>query len=131
VPADPAVEAVIEATILMSGLAFESGGLSIAHALQRGFSAIPALSGWLHGELVALGLLVQLAAANSPDLVPIRSLCGRLGLPTSPNDIGCTTHDLALIADTTLQKAPYVRNFSRSISARMLKEAMALLDEKI
>src|SRR5690606_37271703 len=52
---DEAVEAVVEATVLMSGLAFESGGLSIAHALTRGFTAEPAFAKALHGELVGFG----------------------------------------------------------------------------
>lgn len=34
---DAAFENIVEATILLSGLGFESGGLSIAHSLTRGF----------------------------------------------------------------------------------------------
>ena len=38
----PAFERAVEAMILLSGLGFESGGLSIAHALTRGLPASPA-----------------------------------------------------------------------------------------
>ena len=46
--------------ILLSGLGFESGGLSIAHALTRGLPRIAGLATSAHGLQVALGLLVQL-----------------------------------------------------------------------
>jgi len=54
----------VEAAILLSGLAVESGRLSIAHSLVRGFSVMPQLSGLLHGEMVALGTLTQLDAGQ-------------------------------------------------------------------
>ena len=57
---NPAFERAVEAMILMSGLGFESGGLSIAHALTRGLSKISGVEKALHGMQVALGLLVQL-----------------------------------------------------------------------
>lgn len=67
---DAAFENIVEATILLSGLGFESGGLSIAHSLTRGFSAIPSLNGALHGEQVAFGLLTQLCLEQrSPEFL--------------------------------------------------------------
>src|SRR5690606_33407810 len=56
----PAFERTVEAMILMSGLGFESGGLSIAHALTRGLPHVPGVATALHGLQVAVGLLVQL-----------------------------------------------------------------------
>ena len=52
-----AFERLLEATILLSGLAFENGGLSVAHSLTRGTSALHAIHehGALHGEEVAFG----------------------------------------------------------------------------
>lgn len=81
---DEAFERVVEAAVLLSGLAFESGGLSIAHAMVRGLSVMPALGGLLHGEMVALGTLTQLAAGQG-SAEEIRALAGffrRIGLPT-------------------------------------------------
>src|SRR5699024_5898464 len=58
----PAVEQVVEANTLLSGLGFESGGLAAAHAIHNGFTA---LSGEIHhlthGEKVAFGTMAQLA----------------------------------------------------------------------
>lgn len=57
----PAFEAVIEANTLLSGIGFESGGLSIAHALHN---AIVSLWGneikGSHGQIIALTTLQQL-----------------------------------------------------------------------
>lgn len=61
----PALEQIVEANTLLSGLGFESGGLAAAHAIHNGFTA---LSGEIHhlthGEKVAFGTLVQLALEN-------------------------------------------------------------------
>ncbi len=40
----PALESVVEANTLLSGLGFESGGLAAAHAIHNGFTA-------LHGDI--------------------------------------------------------------------------------
>src|SRR5699024_11759781 len=63
--ATPALEQVVEANTLLSGLGFESGGLAAAHAIHNGFTA---LDGEIHhltnGEKVAFGTLVQLTLEN-------------------------------------------------------------------
>uniref|UniRef100_UPI002FE393A9 glycerol dehydrogenase n=1 Tax=Noviherbaspirillum sp. TaxID=1926288 RepID=UPI002FE393A9 len=59
-----AVERAVEASVLLSGLGFESGGLSLSHALTRGFTAHPQLGKYLHGELVGFGTIVQLIAED-------------------------------------------------------------------
>lgn len=53
-----AFDHLIEAVLLMSGLGFESGGLSIAHAMTRGLSKIPrrtAAGAWLASRLWLAG----------------------------------------------------------------------------
>jgi glycerol dehydrogenase len=49
----------------MSGLGFESGGLSIAHAMTRGLSKVPGSREAMHGQQVAYGLLLQLMLEGS------------------------------------------------------------------
>jgi glycerol dehydrogenase len=79
------VERVVEATVLLSGVGFESGGLSLAHALVRGLSPHPVIGRFLHGEMVAFGTLVQLVAEGRPhdELVAHAQLTRRLGLPVN------------------------------------------------
>ena len=62
----PALEDVVEATIYLSGLGFENGGLAAAHAVNDGFAQEPQAHGMYHGEKVAFGTLVQLVLATAP-----------------------------------------------------------------
>jgi len=56
---DDSLEAIVEASVLLSGLCFENGGLSIAHSMTRGLSALPGTADELHGLQVAYGTMVQ------------------------------------------------------------------------
>ena len=56
-----ALERVVEANTLLSGLGFESGGLAAAHSVAQALTVVPEIQqNYLHGEMVALGLLTQL-----------------------------------------------------------------------
>ncbi len=46
----PALEAVVEANTLLSGLGFESGGLAAAHAIHDGLTALEPTHKMMHGE---------------------------------------------------------------------------------
>lgn len=127
---DAAFERVVEACVLLSGLAFESGGLSIAHSMVRGFSTVPELAGLLHGEMVALGTLTQIAAGqgDADELRALAAFFRRLGLPTSFADFGLTDEAVfARMAEISLG-APYATNFLRKLSATDLVQAMRLVD---
>ena len=86
----PALEKVIEANILLSGIGFESGGLSAAHAIQNGLSALEQTRRYYHGEKVAFGTLCMLILTDqAPQLIDeIYDFCENLGLPTTLADIG-------------------------------------------
>lgn len=126
----PEVESVIEAAVLLSGLAFENGGLSIAHSLTRGFSVIPAMQPFLHGEQVGFGTLVQLAM--TPDAEAERDefarLLAELGLPRRLSDFGGTGQDAQTIADVTFETSPYIRNFERPVTAAFIAGAIRGLE---
>lgn len=63
----PALESVVEANTLLSGLGFESGGLAAAHAIHNGFTALEGdIHHMTHGEKVAFGTLVQLSLEKNP-----------------------------------------------------------------
>ena len=86
----PALEAVVEANTLLSGLGFESGGLAIAHAIHNGFTAIPGPIHTLsHGEKVAYGTLTQLILEEAPKEMLDRylNLYQKLGLPMTLKDL--------------------------------------------
>lgn len=62
----PAVERLVEANTLLSGLGFESAGLAVAHSVHNGLTMLGPTHDFLHGEKVAFGLLVQLAVEGPP-----------------------------------------------------------------
>jgi len=86
----PAVEAIVEANTLLSGLGFESGGLAAAHAVHNGFTALPATHAMLHGEKVAFGTLTQLVLEGRPaaDIDRVLGFCRDVGLPVCFADLG-------------------------------------------
>jgi len=88
----PALENIIEANILLSGLGFESAGLGGAHAIHDGLTLLPGTHGYFHGEKVAFGTICQLVLENAPaeELKEVLQFCVELGLPVCLEDIGVT-----------------------------------------
>ena len=86
----PALENIIEANILLSGLGFESGGLAAAHAIYNGLSIIEETHKYFHGEQVAFGTLVQLVLENASEseINEVLDFCIEVGLPVCLSDIG-------------------------------------------
>ena len=62
----PAVEKIIEANALLSGIGFESAGLAGAHAIHNGLTVLEECHHMYHGEKVAFGTLAQLVLENVP-----------------------------------------------------------------
>jgi len=124
----PAFERAVEAMILMSGLGFESGGLSIAHALTRGLPRIAGVATALHGLQVAVGLLVQLDLEQRDDdmLARLRRWYGKVGLPASLRDLGATTPDRQAIdeAAALTLKARHAAHFPHPLTQRELADAL-------
>lgn len=103
---DAALEAVVEANILMAGLGFENGGLALAHGLTRGLVRTPIVDRALHGFHVAYGLLVQLAVEGRDEafIADIEGFYRQIGLPLSLANLGMTAPqpaDIAAIAAFT------------------------------
>lgn len=126
------VEAVVEASVLLSGLAFESGGLSLAHALLRGLTALPGCASFLHGELVAYGTLVQMVhEGRQPDEIAEHSDFYRAtGLPRALADVSSAPVDdegRRLVARLTCE-APYIGNLVRPADEEAILTAMREVD---
>ena len=123
---DDAVERVVEATVLFSGLGFEACGLSMAHALTRGLGAHPRIGRALHGELVAFGTIAQLLAEERPagEVRTHVELTRRLGLPVTLAQLGAPSLDAAEVQEIARLSctAPHMANLSpRADEARVAK----------
>jgi glycerol dehydrogenase len=86
----PALDHIVEANTLLSGLGFESAGLAAAHSIHNGFTALAETHSFYHGEKVAFGVLagLQLADASVEESETVFSFCEDIGLPTTLADIG-------------------------------------------
>lgn len=79
---DP-VERVVEANTLMSGLGFESCGVAAAHAIGQGLTVFPHIhKNYLHGEMVAFGLIAHLLLEDRKDEAEkAATFFAKVGLP--------------------------------------------------
>ena len=129
----PAVERVIEANTLLSGLGFESSGLAAAHAVHNGLTAVPQTHSYLHGEKVAFGVLTQLVleGARSSEIDEVLGFCRRVGLPVTLGGLGLAEADrdtLERIATRATAEGETIHNEPFAVDARMVADALAAAD---
>lgn len=129
-----AVEEIVEATVLLSGLGFENGGLSLGHSLIRGIIAIPAMRGNLHGEMVAFGAFVQMVAedASKAEIDQLLHVLISVNLPVTFEGLGLSgplsAPDLDKVVQATLAHA-YARNMTPALTSARLADALRKTDE--
>ncbi|HEQ8401736.1 TPA: iron-containing alcohol dehydrogenase, partial [Streptococcus pyogenes] len=116
----PALENVIEANTLLSGLGFESAGLAAAHAIHNGFTALTgAIHHLTHGEKVAYGTLTQLFLENRSreEIDRYIDFYQAIGMPTTLKEMHldtATQEDFlkigrqATMAGETIHQMPFV-----------------------
>jgi glycerol dehydrogenase len=129
----PALEATIEATILMSGLGFENGGLSLSHSLTRGLVKARGAKDAIHGEHIAWGVLVQLAAEKRSDdeLADMIGFHTAVGLSTSLADLGmaeAAREEIDDIARWTMT-APHLKNMPVDVDAAAIAAAIVRIEQ--
>lgn len=102
-----AVENIIEANTLMSGLGFENTGCAGAHAVCDGITGVPEGETALHGERVSFGVICQLVAEGAPieQIDEVANFCLSVGLPITMEDLGVpkTPDRLVAIAESSLR----------------------------
>lgn len=113
-----ALENIIEANTLLSGMGFESSGLAAAHAIHNGLTALEESHGYFHGEKVSFGTLVHLVLENAPmaEINEVIDYCHAVGLPTCLKDLGVkevtdekvrAVADLACVENETIHNMPF------------------------
>ncbi|MDR1590151.1 MAG: glycerol dehydrogenase [Oscillospiraceae bacterium] len=129
----PALDRVVEANTLLSGLGFESAGVALAHALSEAFSCMPCMHAYTHGEKVAFGLLVQLVLEGVPEdeLGSVYSFCREVGLPTTLAELGADGADaisLRIVAETAAEPGRPSGNLPFPVTADSILQAMTEAD---
>lgn len=80
---------VVEANILLSGLGFENGGLSLAHAFHNTLLGDKTLTvSKSHGEIVGVGLLLQLLVEESEESSFYQEFLQEINLPVTLHELG-------------------------------------------
>ncbi|MGQ7807252.1 glycerol dehydrogenase [Hafnia alvei] len=125
----PALEQTIEATIYLSGVGAEAGGLAAAHAVNNGMSAVPDLHRAQHGEKVVFGLLTQLVLENAPraEIDEVVRIIKVAGLPLTLQDMGLKTFveaEWRKVAEIACADGDTMGNMPMELTADDVYEAM-------
>jgi glycerol dehydrogenase len=130
---NPALERLVEANTLLSGLGFESSGLAAAHAVHNGLTAVSQTHPYYHGEKVAYGLLTQLVLEGKPRSVidPVLTFSSAVGLPITLAEIGLQELSLAMleqIATRATAEGETIHNEPFAVTPDMVADAILAAD---
>lgn len=131
---DDALERVIEANTLLSGLGFESGGLAVAHSVHNGLTTIPETHDFYHGEKVSFGTLVQIVLEKRADeeLKQVLAFCNSVGLPVCLEQVGIVNSSdeiIERIAKRTVAPGETAHNEPFPVNAEMVAAAIVEADK--
>ncbi|MBN3807799.1 glycerol dehydrogenase [Paraburkholderia sp. Ac-20347] len=129
----PDFDATLEATVLLSGIGFESGGVAAAHAIHHGLADLPSSHGLLHGEKVAIGVLASLFLSTVPDEERRRvfDFCHAVGLPTRLHQINVDVADTAaleIVAARACRAGEIIHNEPYPVEPAMVVAALKAMD---
>ncbi|MFN8620837.1 MAG: glycerol dehydrogenase [Chloroflexota bacterium] len=129
----PALERIVEANTLLSGLGFESSGLAAAHAIHNGLTTAPPTHAFFHGEKVAFGTLAQLVLEGAPqtDIDAVLAFSTSVGLPVSLAQLGCgslTEAELERVAERATQPGETIHNEPFPVTPAMVVDAIRAAD---
>ncbi len=129
----PAVERLVEANTLLSGLGFESSGLAAAHAVHNGLTVAPETHPYFHGEKVAFGLLVQLVLEGTAQSTvdEVLGFSCQVGLPITLADIGLPKlprDQLGLIAQRATAPGETIHNEPFEVTPDVVADAILAAD---
>jgi len=126
------VEKVLTSIILLSGMLFENGGLIGAHSIANVLNMEGFGKKNMHGELVSVGILLQIILQKLPvdELERIDGLFQSLGLPYNFTKLGINIDDSQKIQSickgisTRLKKHNFIR------SEKEILEAIEILEQR-
>jgi len=129
----PAVEKLVEANTLLSGLGFESGGLAAAHAIHNGLTAAPQTHGLTHGQKVNIGSLAQLVLEGAPteEIRDFIIFTTKVGLPNTLTEIGLKTtdvEDLQRVAELSVVEGETIHNMPFPVTAADVVDALRSIE---
>jgi glycerol dehydrogenase len=129
----PALEKLVEANTLLSGLGFESGGLAAAHAIHNGLTRAPQTHGLAHGQKVNIGSLAQLILEGAPtdEIEAFVVFTTKVGLPNTLTEIGLSVDDeteLRAVAAASTVETETIHNMPFPVSADDVYQALKAIE---
>lgn len=128
-----AVEKIIEANTLLSGIGFESAGLAGAHAIHNGLTVLEECHHMYHGEKVAFGTITQLVLENVPldELEEVIDFCIEVGLPVTWKELGVediTEEQIMAVAKAACAENDTLHNMPFEVTAETVAAALKAAD---
>ena len=126
----PALDAIIEANVYLSGVGADNGGLAVAHSFYNGLTALGGHSA-PHGNCVAFGTLVQLVleGASKEEFKEVQDFCLEVGLPVTLEEIGITTEEeIKTIAEKSCVEGESIHNMVADVTPAQLYDAIVAAD---
>lgn len=127
-----ALENVIEANILASGLGFLNTGLATAHGVHSGLTNLTSTHKYLHGEKVAFGIVCQLVLENAPTkkVDKVMRFMVDIGLPVTLKQLNveATEENIRVIASKTVA-GPLVHHEPFHVNDQSMYDAIVAADE--
>ena len=128
-----AVEKIVEANTLLSGIGFESCGLSAAHSIHNGLTALHETHDYYHGEKVAFGVLTLLILEDYPieEIEEVYEFCLSVGLPVTLGDLGVadlSRENLIKVAELACSPGETIANTSVAVTPDSVLDAMLAAD---
>ncbi len=132
--ATPALERLIEANTLLSGLGFESSGLAAAHSVHNGLTIVEGTHDYYHGEKVAFGTLVQLVLEGQPSSLidEVITFVDTVGLPATLQEVGFDADDaeaVKAVAKRSTARGETIHNEPFDVHPAMVADAILAADQ--
>jgi len=129
----PALEAIVEANTLLSGLSSENGGHAGGHAVHNGLTTLAATRNKLHGEKVAFGVMVQLVLEGRAGQIirEVHRFCHDVGLPLCLADLDLitpTTEDVRQVAKVAAAEGETIHATWFPVNVDMVEAAIWTAD---
>lgn len=129
----PAVEKVVEANVLLSGLGFESGGVATAHMIANCLPSFKECHHLMHGHEVGFGVISQLCLDDDMPVEEMNKIVDfeiAVGLPVTFQDLGLkgTREELKTIGDICGGPGSLCENHPFPVTSADVVDAMIAAD---
>lgn len=126
----PALDAIIEANVYLSGVGADNVNCAAAHSFYNGLTSLGGHSA-PHGNCVAFGTLVQLTleGATEEEFLEVQEFCLEVGLPVTLSELGITTEDeIRTIAKNACVPGETIHNLAGDVTPDELYAAIVATD---